>query len=134
MIKRSIVPELLESSREYPVVTVFGPRQSGKTVLTQQCFPDKPYYLLEDPDTRLAAETDPRGFLGQMPNGAILDEIQRLPLLLSYIQGIVDKTQQPGMFILTGSHQPDLHMAVSQSLAGRTALLTLLPLAREELQ
>ena len=134
MIKRSITQELLESSREYPVVTIFGPRQSGKTVLAQQCFPDKPYYLLEDPDTRLAAETDPRGFLAQMPNGAILDEIQRVPMLLSYLQGIVDKAQQPGMFILTGSHQPDLHTAVSQSLAGRTALLTLLPLALEEVR
>lgn len=134
MIKRSIAKELLESSREYPVVTVFGPRQSGKTVLAQQCFPDKPYYLLEDPDTRMAAEADPRGFLGQMPQGAVLDEIQRLPVLLSYIQGIVDKAQQPGMFILTGSHQPDLHSAVSQSLAGRTALLTLLPLAWEEIR
>ncbi len=134
MIKRDIAPELLESSREYPVVTLFGPRQSGKTVLAQQCFPDKPYFLLEDPDTRLAAETDPRGFLSQMPNGAILDEIQRLPILLSYLQGIVDKAQQPGMFILTGSHQPDLHTAVSQSLAGRTALLTLLPLTLEEIR
>lgn len=134
MIKRSIANELMESSREYPVVTVFGPRQSGKTVLVQKNFPDKPYLLLEDPDVRLAAETDPRGFLKQLPNGAILDEIQRVPALLSYLQGIVDKTQQPGMFILTGSHQPDLHNAVSQSLAGRTAVLTLLPLAFEELQ
>lgn len=134
MIKRSIANELIESSREYPVVTVFGPRQSGKTVLVQENFPDKPYFLLEDPDVRLAAETDPRGFLKQLPNGAILDEIQRVPALLSYLQGIVDKTQQPGMFILTGSHQPDLHNAVSQSLAGRTAVLTLLPLAFEELQ
>ncbi|WGZ95393.1 MAG: ATP-binding protein [Candidatus Thiothrix putei] len=134
MIKRDITPELLESSREYPVVTLFGPRQSGKTVLAQQCFPDKPYFLLEDPDTRLAAEADPRGFLAQMPDGAILDEIQRLPMLLSYLQGIVDKTPRPGMFILTGSHQPDLHTAVSQSLAGRTALLTLLPLTLEEIR
>ncbi len=133
MIKRSIANELIESSTEYPVVTLFGPRQSGKTVLVQENFPDKPYYLLEDPDTRQAAELDPRGFLSQLPEGAILDEIQRLPLLLSYIQGIVDKVQKPGMFILTGSHQPDLHEVVSQSLAGRTAALTLLPLAFDEL-
>lgn len=134
MIKRSISEELLDCCTEYPVVTVFGPRQSGKTVLVRENFPDKPYYLLEDPDTRQAAEMDPRGFLGQMKEGAVLDEIQRLPALLSYIQGIVDKAQQPGMFILTGSHQPDLHRAISQSLAGRTALLTLLPFSLEELQ
>ena len=134
MIKRSISEELLDCCTEYPVVTVFGPRQSGKTVLVRENFPDKPYYLLEDPDTRQAAEMDPRGFLGQMKEGAVLDEIQRLPVLLSYIQGIVDKAQQPGMFILTGSHQPDLHRAISQSLAGRTALLTLLPFSLEELQ
>ncbi len=134
MIKRAISEELLDCCTEYPVVTVFGPRQSGKTVLVRENFPDKPYYLLEDPDTRQAAEMDPRGFLGQMKEGAVLDEIQRLPALLSYIQGIVDKAQQPGMFILTGSHQPDLHRAISQSLAGRTALLTLLPFSLEELQ
>ena len=134
MIKRAISEELLDCCTEYPVVTVFGPRQSGKTVLVQENFPDKPYYLLEDPDTRQAAEMDPRGFLGQMKEGAILDEIQRVPVLLSYIQGIVDKARQPGMFILTGSHQPDLHKAISQSLAGRTALLTLLSFSLEELQ
>ena len=134
MIKRAISEELLDCCTEYPVVTVFGPRQSGKTVLVQENFPDKPYYLLEDPDTRQAAEMDPRGFLGQMKEGAILDEIQRVPVLLSYIQGIVDKARQPGMFILTGSHQPNLHKAISQSLAGRTALLTLLPFSLEELQ
>jgi predicted AAA+ superfamily ATPase len=133
MITRTISGELLDCSREYPVVTVVGPRQSGKTTLVQAVFPDKPYYSLEDPDIRLAAEMDPRGFLSQMRPGAILDEIQRLPALLSYIQGIVDKAQSPGMFILTGSHQPQLHNEISQSLAGRTALLTLLPLCVEEL-
>lgn len=133
MITRIIAKELQESSEEYPVVTVFGPRQSGKTVLVQKHFPDKPYYLLEEPDVRQAAEMDPRGFLGQMKEGGIIDEIQRVPALLSYIQGIVDTADQPGMFILTGSHQPDLHQAVSQSLAGRTALLTLLPFSLGEL-
>lgn len=135
MIKRAISEELLDCCTEYPVVTVFGPRQSGKTVLVRENFPDKPYYLLEDPATRQAADMDPRGFLGQMKEGAVLDEIQRLPALLSYIQGVVDKAQQPGMFILIASyHQPDLHKAISQSLAGRTALLTLLPFSLEELQ
>lgn len=134
MYQRDIIPELIESSREYPVVTVLGPRQSGKTTLVRETFPDKPYRLLETPDIRLAAETDPRGFLGQTPDGVILDEIQRVPGLLSYIQGIVDEQQKPGQFILTGSHQPDLQQAVSQSLAGRTAVLTLLPLSLAELR
>lgn len=134
MIKRDISPELHECCAEYPVVTVMGPRQSGKTTLVKENFPKKKYLSLEDPDIRQAAELDPRGFLQQVDNGAILDEIQRLPILLSYLQGIVDERPQPGKFILTGSHQPDLHNAVSQSLAGRTALLTLLPLNLAELQ
>ena len=133
MISRQITQELIASSQEYPVVTVFGPRQSGKTTLVRMTFPDKPYYSMEDPDVRLAAETDPRGFLRNIPSGAILDEIQRLPTLLSYLQGIVDEQQTPGMFILTGSHQPNVHQAISQSLAGRTALLTLLPFSLAEL-
>jgi predicted AAA+ superfamily ATPase len=134
MILRNITHELREAAGEYPVVTVFGPRQSGKTTLVQMTFPDKPYYSLEDPDMRLAAETDPRGFLAQIPEGAVLDEVQRLPLLLSYIQGIVDNKRKPGIFILTGSHQPEVHQAVSQTLAGRTAILTLLPFSLPELR
>jgi hypothetical protein len=134
MITRKITQELIESSKEYPVVTIFGPRQSGKTTLARMTFPDKPYYSLEDPDIRQVVETDPRGFLRNLPSGAVLDEIQRLPILLSYLQGIVDEEQQPGMFILTGSHQPDVHQAVSQTLAGRTALLNLLPFSLSELR
>ncbi len=134
MITRDISKELLDSSGEYPVVTVLGPRQSGKTTLVQMTFPDKPYFSMEDPDVRLAAEADPRGFLGQMEQGAIIDEVQRLPILLSYIQGIVDKAGKPGDFILTGSHQPRLHEAISQSLAGRTAILTLWPFSIAELR
>jgi len=134
MIKRDISQELIESAKEYPVVTVFGPRQSGKTTLVQMIFPDKPYFSLENPDIRLAAEEDPRGFLNDVPAGAVLDEVQRLPVLLSYIQGIVDQKKQNGIFILTGSHQPDVHQAVSQTLAGRTALLTLLPFSLSELR
>ena len=88
------------------MVTILGPRQSGKTTLAQMTFPDKPYFSLEDPDTRVAAEADPRGFLGQMEGGGILDEVQRLPALLSYIQGMVDKNKRRDRFILTGSHQP----------------------------
>ena len=134
MIRREITNELLESAGEYPVVSVFGPRQSGKTTLARMTFPNKAYYSLEDPDIRMTAEMDPRGFLNELPDGAILDEIQRLPKLLSYIQGIVDHIQKPGMFILTGSHQPELHQAVSQSLAGRTAIMTLLPFSIIELR
>lgn len=134
MIQRDITAELLEAASEYPVVTVFGPRQSGKTTLVQMTFPDKHFVSLEDPDVRMAAEMDPRGFLSEMPHGAVLDEIQRLPELLSYIQGIVDRRQERGMFILTGSHQPELHQTVSQTLAGRTAVLSLLPFSLSELR
>ena len=85
MITRKITNELIESAREYPVATVFGPRQAGKTTLVKMTFPDKPYFSMEDPDVRLAAETDPRGFLNKVPEGGIIDEIQNLPELLSYI-------------------------------------------------
>ena len=125
---------MLESAAEYPVVTVLGPRQSGKTTLARMTFPDRPYFSLEDPDIRTAAEQDPRGFLESCTEGAVLDEIQRLPVLLSYIQGMVDEQPGRGRFILTGSHQPRLHEAVSQSLAGRTAVLTLWPFSLPELR
>jgi len=132
MVEREIAKELLQSVAEYPVVTVLGPRQSGKSTLVQMVFPDMPYFSLEYPDVRAAAEADPRGFLSQ--GGAILDEVQRLPELLSYVQGIVDRAGKPGMFILTGSHQPRLHEAISQSLAGRTAMLALWPFSFSELR
>lgn len=134
MITRRITSDLMQAAAEYPVVTILGPRQSGKTTLARMTFPDKAYFSLEDPDVRMAAEADPRGFLAQMPDGAILDEVQRLPALLSYIQGIVDRSRRSGRFILTGSHQPRLHEAISQSLAGRTAMLTLWPFSLPELR
>lgn len=134
MITRDIAEELVKSAKEYPVVTILGPRQSGKTTLARMTFPDKPYVSLEDPDVRMAAEADPRGFLGQMEGGGILDEVQRLPALLSYVQGMVDKGGRRWRFILTGSHQPQLHEAISQSLAGRTAMLTLWPFSLHELR
>ena len=134
VVIRAITEELIRAAAEYPVVTVLGPRQSGKTTLVRMTFPDKAYVSLEDPDVRMAAEADPRGFLGQMRDGAILDEVQRLPVLLSYIQGIVDDSRRRGLFILTGSHQPQLHQAISQSLAGRTAMLTLWPFSLPELR
>ncbi|MDR3623994.1 MAG: ATP-binding protein [Chlamydiales bacterium] len=133
MFKRDIEIELQALANDYPVVTLLGPRQSGKTTLVQHAFPKKSYVNLEDPDIRDLVTLDPRGFLKQYPNGAILDEVQRVPLLLSYIQVIVDKLEEKGLFILTGSHQLELHQAITQSLAGRTALLTLLPLSLHEL-
>lgn len=134
MIEREITEELRCAAAEYPVVTILGPRQAGKTTLARMSFPAKPWVSLEDPDVRMAAEADPRGFLSQFPDGAILDEVQRLPVLLSYLQGIVDRQGGKGRFILTGSHQPRLHEAVSQSLAGRTAVLTLWPFSFGELR
>lgn len=134
MFKRELEAELKELAKGYPIVTVIGPRQSGKTTIVQHAFPEKMYANLEFPDVRALVAKDPRGFLEQFPNGAILDEIQRMPQLLSYIQPLVDKKDQKGMFILTGSHQLELQEAISQSLAGRTALLTLLPLNLAELE
>ncbi len=134
MITRDICTELIQAATEYPVVTIVGPRQSGKSTLVQSSFPKKPYYSMEDPDVRAAAEYDPVGFLSNIKNGAILDEIQRLPTLLSYLQGIVDEDSRVGRFILTGSRQPLLHEAISQSLAGRTAVLTLWPFSLHELR
>jgi hypothetical protein len=113
--------------QQYPVVAVTGPRQSGKTTLVRHSCPDKPYVLLEDLDTRQFAQDDPRGFLAQYPHGAILDEVQRCPDLLSYLQGIVDRDPRPGLFVLTGSQQFSLLSGLSQTLAGRVALLPLLP-------
>lgn len=113
--------------RQYPIVTVIGPRQSGKTTLCRHLLPEMPYASLENPDTARRAASDPRAFLSAYPKGAILDEIQRAPELLSYLQGIVDEDARPGRFVLTGSAQLELMGKVSQSLAGRTALLTLLP-------
>ncbi|MBN2479129.1 MAG: ATP-binding protein [Parachlamydiales bacterium] len=133
MFKRELETELKGLAKDYPIVTVIGPRQSGKTTIVQHAFPEKKYANLEFPDIRAMAIKDPRGFLEQFSEGAILDEIQRAPELLSYIQPIVDEKNKKGMFILTGSHQIELQEAISQSLAGRTALLTLLPLNLAEL-
>jgi predicted AAA+ superfamily ATPase len=133
MIDRTIEPVLKELAAKYPVVTITGPRQSGKTTLCRKVFPDMAYANLERPDTRDFAASDPRGFLGGYPGGVILDEIQRAPHLLSYIQVIVDDGGDPGRFILTGSQQLDVLNTISQSLAGRTALLKLLPFSMAEL-
>jgi predicted AAA+ superfamily ATPase len=132
MISRDIQPLFQRLAGQYPVVTLTGPRQSGKTTLARMVFPDKPYVTLEDPDTRHFAIDDPRGFLAGLHGGAVLDEIQRAPELTSYLQGIVDEDPRPGRFVLTGSQQFELMRGVTQSLAGRTALLRLLPFSAAE--
>jgi len=132
MIRRTLAAKLTALARAFPIVTVTGPRQSGKTTLCRACFPDKAYVSLEAPDLRDYAHRDPRGLLAQHADGAIFDEVQRVPELLSYLQGEVDERPEPGRFILTGSANFALLQSVSQSLAGRTGLLQLLPLSLEE--
>jgi len=134
MIPRAIAPEFHRLLEEYPVVTILGPRQAGKTTLARHELPDVPYSNLESPDVRAFATEDPKAYLAQFSGRVIIDEIQRVPALLSYIQAIVDDERRNGRFILTGSHQPQVRAAVSQSLAGRVALLHLLPLSIRELR
>lgn len=133
MIERTLRSSLLRWAGVYPVVTLTGPRQSGKTTLCRAEFPDKPYVSLEPFEARDYAKRDPRGFLSQYPDGVILDEVQNAPDLLGYIQELVDLDPRPGRFVLTGSQHFGLSSAVSQSLAGRTAMLNLLPPTLEEL-
>ena len=133
MLKRTLVKKLQNSAKQYPVVTLTGPRQSGKTTLVKVTFPEYDYVSLEEPDQRSFALEDPRGFLSQFPNKVILDEIQRAPDLFSYIQTIVDSRDISGQFILTGSQNFLLLQKVSQSLAGRCAVLHLLPFSLSEL-
>jgi uncharacterized protein len=132
MINRDIAPLLSNLAKRYPVLTITGPRQSGKTTLSKALFPDKPYVTLEDPDMRRYAKEDPRGFLNQYSGGAIFDEIQRAPELPSYLQGMVDADSTAGRFILTGSQQFEQMTQVTQSLSGRTAVLRLLPFSLAE--
>lgn len=134
MIPRSLQPVLLDRARIYPVITITGPRQSGKTTLVRAAFPSHEYASLEDPDRRAFALEDPRGFLGQFAGGVILDEVQRAPDLLSYLQTEVDRDDRPGRFVLTGSQNLVLLRSVAQSLAGRTAVLHLLPFSLAELE
>lgn len=133
MISRTLENKLHELSGYYPVVVVTGPRQSGKTTLCRMAFPDKPYVSLEALDIRDFAIADPRGFLTEYTDGAIIDEVQYAPDLLSYLQGDVDERPEPGRFILTGSQHFGLSQSISQSLAGRSGILTLLPPSLKEL-
>lgn len=134
MITRDIFQEFQQLKKEYPIVTVLGPRQAGKTTLAKLACPDYEYVNLESPETRAFAQADPQAFLSQLSDHVILDEIQRIPELLSYIQVVVDEHHREGHFVLTGSHQLELRQAISQSLAGRAAILTLLPLSIHELK
>ena len=134
MIERRLTSELLTLIAEYPVVTVLGPRQAGKTTLVRRRLPEHDYANLESPDVREFAREDPRGFLAEHPNPVILDEIQRVPELLSCVQAIVNEEGGNARFVLTGSHRLELRAAISRSLAGRTAPLTLYPLSLAKLE
>ncbi len=133
MVKRTAHETILRLAKGFPVIAITGPRQSGKTTLAKSAFPDKPYLTLEDPDTRILAEKDPRGLLSHYPDGLILDEAQRSPQLFSYLQGFVDEHLAPGKYVLTGSQQFGLFSGITQSLAGRVGLVQLLPFAMKEL-
>ena len=133
MIKRNVERELSSLAKQYPVLLITGPRQSGKTTLCQKAFSKKAYVSLEAPESREYAVNDPKGFLRQYPNGAIIDEVQRAPELASYIQGIVDKNKTNGQFVLTGSQNFQILNTINQSLAGRSAIIDLLPFSISEI-
>ncbi len=135
-IKRNISAKILKHSRQYPVIAINGPKQSGKTTLVKHLFPQHLYITLEDLDLKAKVQADPRGFLATHGNehGLIIDEAQEVPELFSYIQGIVDREKKDGFFILTGSQNFLLYEKITQSLAGRVALFTLLPLSIQELK
>jgi len=133
MFKRTLADKLASLAQQFPVVSITGPRQSGKTTLSKAIFSGHVYISLEDPNEREFAVTDPKGFLRRFSGKVILDEVQRAPALLSYIQGIVDSEDRPGHFILTGSQQFHVMEKVTQTLAGRTALVNLLPFSLDEL-
>src|SRR5947209_5118703 len=135
-IKRDITDNVIEASKEYPIIAIMGPRQSGKTTLAQTVFPDHVYYSLENFDVRERAQLDPRIFLQDIssPSGVILDEIQHAPELLSYMQTIVDREKKKGYFVVIVSQNFLVDEAITQTLAGRMAVLTLLPLSLNELE
>src|SRR3990172_4700105 len=134
MIPRTLATRVRALARQFPAVTITGPPQSGKPPPARMASPQQPYASLEAPDVREFASEDPRGFLAQFPRGAVLDEVQRAPQLASYLQGIMDAPEGKGVWILTGSQDFALLASLSQSLAGRTAMLHLLPPSLEELR
>lgn len=133
MIQREAEAEIRALAKQFKAVAIVGPRQSGKTTLVRHIFRDKPYANLENPDLRMYATDDPRGFLSNYPDGAVLDEVQRVPHLFSYLQQILDEKSINGLFVLTGSNNFLLQKQISQSLAGRVGYLNLLPLALSEI-
>ena len=133
MITRDIEKKVLELARKFPVVSITGPRQSGKSTLVKSLFSDYAYVSLEDPDWREFAKEDPRGLFARLGRKIVIDEAQRVPSLFSYIQGIVDEDNKPGQFIVSGSQNFLLLQAINQSLAGRVAIFNLLPFSAHEL-
>ena len=134
MISRNITEKLLSMGNKFPIVTLTGPRQSGKSTLLKSILPDYNYVSMEDPDNRLIANEDPRGFLKTYPDKTIIDEVQRVPELFSYLQTHVDAENREGMYYLAGSQNFLLMQSISQSLAGRTAILKLLPFSHREMK
>ncbi|MCM1169544.1 MAG: ATP-binding protein [Bacteroides sp.] len=134
MVDRLLRHKLVELTSKFPIVTLTGPRQSGKSTLLKNSFPEYRYVSLEDPDMRLFATEDPKGFLATYPDKTIIDEAQRVPELFSYLQSHIDHAGKEGMYLLAGSHNFLLMERISQSLAGRTALLKLLPFSHAEMQ
>lgn len=133
MIRRDAADTLIRLAKGFPILAITGPRQAGKTTLAKAVFKDKPYVTLENPDERDFAQNDPKRFLARFPRGAILDEVQRQPQLLSWLQGLVDERRVMGDFVLTGSAQLNLIESITQTLAGRVGRLELLPLDSGEL-
>lgn len=133
MIERELSKKVKSLAKKMPVLAIVGPRQSGKTTLVKSLFKNKPYVSFENSDIRDHALNDPRDFLGRYPKGAIFDEVQRAPELFSYLQGVIDEKDKPGMFIITGSQHFLLLEKVTQSLAGRVSILKLLPFSLQEL-
>lgn len=133
-IGRALTEETFETAKEFKIVCVIGPRQSGKTTLCKQLFTEKAYVNLEDPDVLLFAKSNPKAFLAKYPKGAIFDEVQRIPELFNYLQGIVDASDEMGQFILSGSNNFLMQQNISQSLAGRVGYIELLPFSLSELE
>ena len=134
MIERELKVKLELLATKYPIVTLTGPRQSGKSTLLRNTFPDYAYVSLENTENRLFAQTDPNGFLATYPDKTIIDEAQLVPVLFSYLQTHTDLKGKVGMYFLAGSQNFLLMESITQSLAGRTAILKLLPFSRIELK